>query len=240
MRIGHASISEHGTINGSAGDQNGKEVKISTFYVATGNWTCVLRPNAEYAEKIAKACEKGCANNNIGYSQNNRNTAHSKAKAVGYDLAKITEKCNTDCSAFMTLCAIAGGVKELEYVGNAPTTSTMADKFSKTKKFTKLTDHKYISSGTYLKRGDILVKAGKHTVMVLDDGSKANVVQKYYPKYIGSSTKIDDVFKAIGAAYGSVSKRKPVAQKNGYANYSGTATQNLELVKKAKSGTLLM
>jgi len=29
-----------------------------------------LRPNsAELAEKIAQACEAGCANNNIGYDQ---------------------------------------------------------------------------------------------------------------------------------------------------------------------------
>lgn len=126
------------------------------------------------ANKMAKVCEAGCANNNIGYDQNQRNTAHTQAKTVGYDLSKITTPCETDCSAFMTLCAIAAGVSELEYSGNAPTTSTMKSKFEATGKFKILTDSKYLTSDKYLKRGDILVKPGSHTVMALEDGSEAN------------------------------------------------------------------
>lgn len=61
----------------------------------------------------------------------------------------------------------------------------------------------------------------------------------YYKKYTGTSTKIDEVFKAISAPYGSVEKRKPVAKKNGYSNYTGTATQNLALINKAKQGKLI-
>lgn len=60
----------------------------------------------------------------------------------------------------------------------------------------------------------------------------------YYKKYTGISLKIDTVFKAIGAPYGSVSKRTPVAKKNGYSNYKGTLTQNLALIKLAKQGKL--
>lgn len=61
----------------------------------------------------------------------------------------------------------------------------------------------------------------------------------YYKKYTGTSTKIDVVFKAVGAPYGSVTKRKPVAKKNGYSSYSGTAAQNLALINKAKTGKLI-
>ena len=122
---------------------------------------------------MAKACEAGCANDHIGYDQNQRNTAHTQAKAVGYDLSKIIVACETDCSAFMTLCAIAAGVSELEYSGNAPTTSNMKSKFEATGKFKILTDSKYLTSDKYLKRGDILVKPGAHTVMALEDGSEA-------------------------------------------------------------------
>jgi hypothetical protein len=126
---------------------------------------------------MARACEKGCANNNIGYSQADRNSAHAKARKVGYDLAKITSRCNTDCSAFMTLCAIAGGVSGLEYSGNAPTTSNMRARFAATGKFDVLTDKKYLTSDAYLKRGDILVKPGSHTVMALQNGSKVSVAK---------------------------------------------------------------
>ena len=60
----------------------------------------------------------------------------------------------------------------------------------------------------------------------------------YYKKYTGKSLRIDVVFKAIGAPYGSVAKRKPVANKNGYSNYKGSSTQNLKLIALAKAGKL--
>lgn len=67
-------------------------------------------------------------------------------------------------------------------------------------------------------------------------GSTSNT--SYYKKYTGKSTKIDEVFKAVGAPYGNYKKRKPVADKNGVKNYSGTASQNLSLIKLAKNGKL--
>ena len=173
IKIGHASIDEQGKAKGgTAGDQTGKEVCIRTWY--NKPWSLVIRAtDSGVAEKMAKACQAGCANDHIGYDQNQRNTAHTQAKAVGYDLGKITTDCETDCSAFMTLCAIAAGVSELEYSGNAPTTSTMKSKFDATGKFEILTDSKYLTSDKYLKRGDILVKPGVHTVMALENGSEA-------------------------------------------------------------------
>ena len=179
VKIGHASIDENGKAkNGKAGDQTGREVCTRTWY--NKGWVLVLRPKAkELAEKSAVACEKGCANKNIGYDKNQRNTAHTQAKAVGYDLSKIKTPCETDCSAFMTLCAIAAGVKELEYTGNAPTTSTMKEKFKATGKYDVLTDSKYLTSDKYLKRGDILVKPGSHTVMVLENGSAVGEKTSY-------------------------------------------------------------
>lgn len=63
----------------------------------------------------------------------------------------------------------------------------------------------------------------------------------YYKKYTGTSSKIDTVFKAVGVPEkyrGSFSKRKVVAKKNGYSNYSGTAKQNLALIELAKKGKL--
>ena len=176
MKIGHASISEKGTVNGVAGDSTGKEVCIRDFYVYKGGWDAVLIPvTDQIAEQSALACEKGCANSKIGYSQNTRNTAHKEAAFVEYQLDKIKVPCNTDCSAYMTLCAIAGGVKELEYTGNAPTTSTMIDKFVATGKYKVSYDKKFLSSPDYLKRGYILVKKGHHTVMCLEDGDKVKV-----------------------------------------------------------------
>ena len=60
----------------------------------------------------------------------------------------------------------------------------------------------------------------------------------YYPKYTGKSPKIDEVFKAIGAPYGSSKIRKPVGVKNGFRNYTVTANQNRKLIALAKQGQL--
>ena len=194
IKIGHASIDENRkSKGGSAGDQTGKEVCTRTWY--NGGWQFVLRPTSTtLAEKSAKACEKGCANVNIGYDQNQRNTLNTQAKKVGYDLSKITTKCETDCSAFMTVCAISGGA-DIEYGGNAPTTSTMKIRFANSGDYTILTDSKYLTSDKYLKRGDILVKAGSHTVMVLENGSGVTSSGSLYTK----TQFIKDIQRVIGA-----------------------------------------
>ena len=173
VTIGHASIDERGKASGGrAGDQTGREVCTRSWY--SKGWKYCLRPkSASVAERMAKACEQGCANNKIGYDQSQRNSLHYYAKRCGYNLAIINTKCETDCSAFMTVCALAGGVSALEHSGNAPTTSTMVDKFRATGAFEVLTDSKYLTGDAYLKRGDILVKPGSHTVMVLSNGAKA-------------------------------------------------------------------
>lgn len=71
--------------------------------------------------------------------------------------------------------------------------------------------------------------------------NKSSGNTKYYKKYIGKSTQIDEVFKAVGVPEkfrNSYMKRKPVAVKNGISNYKGTSSQNLKLIKLAKTGKL--
>lgn len=169
--IGTASKDENGKyIGGKVGDQTKVEVYIRSYY--SFGYTTVLRcKDSKLAESIATACEQGCENQNIGYSQSTRNTAYIEAQKVGFNISKIATPCNTDCSAFVTLVCVCGGIDSLKYSGNAPTTSTMISKFKSTGLFDSLTDSKYLSSDKYLKRGDILVAPGKHTVMVLSNGS---------------------------------------------------------------------
>lgn len=171
--IGHASMDESGkTKRGKAGDQTKKEICIRAWY--SKPWDFILQCKDQVkAEKMAIACEQGCANDNIGYDQNQRNTLNTQAKLVDYDLSKIQTPCETDCSAFMTVCAQAAGINIPYNSGNAPTTSTMKSAFISTGEFDVLTDSKYLTSDNYLKRGDILVKAGSHTVMALENGIKS-------------------------------------------------------------------
>ena len=175
MRIGHSSINEKGKISGGVkGDQTGKEVCIREWY--SKPWDLVLRcTDPQKAELMAIACEQGCANNNIGYDQPYRNTLDRELQKVGYDMSKVNTPCACDCSSYMTDCGRCAGIKIPDTNGNAPTTSTMERVFKATGMFEVLKDKKYTTKSEYLKRGDILVKAGSHTVMVLDDGALIKV-----------------------------------------------------------------
>ena len=170
--IGHASNDERGRANsGQAGDQTGGEVCTRSWY--NRGWTVLLRAkDPAVAERMARACEAGCANNHIGYDQYQRNTLRTRAREAGWDLSKIQVGCETDCSAFMTVCAEAAGVNMVgAYTsGNAPVTQNMRQKFVGTGAFESLTDSKYLTTDRYLKRGDILVYERGHTVMALSNG----------------------------------------------------------------------
>lgn len=173
IKIGHASISEYGTAYGDAGDSTSREVYIIENYnISNIDPYIVLRPKkSAIAEASVAACIAGCENNNIGYSQSSRNTLYNLAKENNFDLSQVG-LCNTDCSAFMTVCAIAGGAK-ITYGSNAPTTSNMRTRFTKSGDYEVLTSSKYTDKTDYLKAGDILVHEGVHTVMVLENGSES-------------------------------------------------------------------
>lgn len=170
VRIGHASIDENRKARGGlSGDQTGGEVKISSWY--NGKWQYVARAKEPaVAERIAAAAEAGCGNPHIGYDQGQRNTLLTEAGKWGFDLGKIDVPCETDCSAFVSVCVLAAGV-ELEFGSNLPTTSNLRSKLSKTKAFEIITDERHLIGPNYLRRGDILCKPGSHTVVVLDDGA---------------------------------------------------------------------
>ncbi len=164
--VGSARIDENGNASGGvAGDQTGKEVCTQSWYLHSKGWV-LLRPDEAYAEKIASAMEDACANNNIGYDQNQRLTLYNLAKANGWNL-KTVGACETDCSALVRVCCACAGITVSNF-----TTANEATMLVNTGKFTKYTDTKYTTASTYLKRGDVLVTASKgHTVVVLGNGS---------------------------------------------------------------------
>lgn len=172
--IGHASIDERGKISsGQAGDSTGKEVCTREWY--NKEWNLLLRPNdSVIAEKSAKFVEDVCKNNNVGYDQSERNSLYKQAKNVNFVGSKIP-LCECDCSSFMHVAAIAGGAN-ITYGINGATTKTLRTVLGNSGYYNILTDRKYLTSDKYLKRGDILVKEGSHTVMVLENGS--NISEK--------------------------------------------------------------
>lgn len=63
----------------------------------------------------------------------------------------------------------------------------------------------------------------------------------YYPKYTGSSKKVDEVLRAIDVPdiyVGNKTKRKPIGKANGMPKYTGKQNENLAIISLAKSGRL--
>lgn len=172
--IGQASCGESGIAEQKPGDQTGRELNFAEWY--HGTWLAVLRCCDErQAERAARACEAAVRNKNIGYCQSHRNTLFDAAKRAGWDMAAISEKVETDCSALMFCCMAAAGIREMEEIYNAHrnscTTYCMMYDWPKTGKFERLTDIEYVRSQAFLQRGDVLVSSG-HAVMVLEDGPR--------------------------------------------------------------------
>ena len=183
VKIGHASIDERGTIQGgSSGDQSLKEVCTRDYY---GSWTAVIRPKSSAdAEKIAKAMEQACANNNIGYDQGQRTTLWQEALKVNWNLSKITVRCECDCSSLVAVCVRCAGIsisKDI-YTGN------QLQALKNTGKFDIFTSSDYTKSSAKLKRGDILLKNG-HTAIVLSNGSSVSAPKKDNSKIDSAKSK---------------------------------------------------
>ena len=245
MRIAHASIDEHKSIKGgAAGNQTGKEVCIRQWY--NKPWSvCIRHPNRAVREKIATIAEtlaSAPANALIGYDQNERNTFHAIAKSCDYnvlDFLNMHNLCETDCSAFVTTICLFAGIKALEYTDNAPTTSTMKSVYKKAG-FDILTDKDIVSKCDYLSKGDILLKPGAHTVIVLDDGDLYNkpIGHDYYPKCSEYHTSIAQALDEIGVD-SSKSHRKAIYGANFSDPYRYTAKQNMSMLILLKQGKLL-
>ena len=174
--IGHASISEKGTIEGAKGDSTGKEVCTRTWYSKPWSYMAI-HPDPDVRERHAKAVEAACANNMIGYGQSDRNTLNAQAKKVDYDLSRIKTKCNCDCSSLQNVAAVAAGAQGVSYGGNGWTTSSMRAALEKAG-YKIITASAYLASSAYCVRGAIYVKPGSHTVCGLSNGSKASQTLK--------------------------------------------------------------
>ena len=167
--IAHASIDEKGGArNGAAGDQTGKEVCIRKWY--NKPWQYLIRfDDVLMAEKVARCMEMAAANNHIGYDQNQRNTLLKLARKYNYDVSRVTENCETDCSALVSVACMYAGIPEsaLTLRGNCATTRTLRASLKATGEVSVYSSPQYVSSTDRLKRGDILLKEGAHVVVVV-------------------------------------------------------------------------
>lgn len=229
--IGSARIDERGKLSGGkTGDQKQTtvpdykgEVSLQNFYVHKKGWY-VLRPkDKSVALKLGQAMMSACNNSNIGYDQGNRTDIIKKG-------VRTTQKAECDCSSLVRACIISAAGKD---VGNF-TTATECTVLAASGLFEAKKAYK---NGMALQTGDVLVTKTKgHTVIVVDSSYNKEENQ-YYQKYLGKSTSIVDALVSIGVN-ASKENRKKIAAANGISNYTGSASQNLSLLKLLKSGTL--
>lgn len=169
VRIAHASIDENNrTKGGAAGDQTGREVCTRDWY--NKPWGCVIRfTDARMAEKVAQAMEAAASNNNIGYDQNERNTLLREARKYNYDVSKVNVKCETDCSALVSVACMYAGIPESVLVlnGNCAHTRNLKGILKSTGEVDIFTTPLYTTRPDKLKRGDILLKEGSHVAVVI-------------------------------------------------------------------------
>lgn len=158
--IGSARHDENGKYSGGRnGDQDGTEVSTQTYYVHPKGWVLLRVINPEYAAKLAQAMLDACANNHIGYDQNDR-VLMKYVKQYG-SIVKITVNVDTDCSNLVRACVYQATGKDPGdfYTGNE------ADILYKTGLFEKPVK---VTTSTILYDGDILVTQSKgHTVIVV-------------------------------------------------------------------------
>lgn len=158
--IGSARHDENGKYSGGKnGDQDGTEVSTQEYYLHSKGWYYIRPLSAIQADALAAAMLEACSNNNIGYDQNDRNLI-AKVRKYG-SLAKITVKCDTDCSDLVRACVFqAMGVDTGDFY-----TGTEVRALAKTGYFESA---KEVTKDTVLFNGDILVTKTKgHTVIVV-------------------------------------------------------------------------
>lgn len=171
--IAHASLDENRNIKGGkAGDQTGKEVCIRTWY--SKPWGVLIRfTDKQMANRFADAMEMAAKNDNIGYDQNQRNTLLEKARKHNYDISKVSEKCECDCSSLVSVACMYAGIPEsaLTLNGNCAHTRNLRAMLKATGKVEIFTTIPYLAMTEKLKRGDILLKEGSHVAGVVHTDS---------------------------------------------------------------------
>ena len=170
VKIAHASIDERNKAKGGqAGDQTGKEVCVRSWY--NKPWGCVIRfTDRNMANKLADCMIAAASNDNIGYDQNQRNTLLKEARKYNYDVSRVKVKCETDCSALVSVACMYAGVPEsaLTLNGNCAHTRNLRQMLKSTGWVDIYTTPLYTQKTDKLKRGDILLKEGSHVAVVVE------------------------------------------------------------------------
>lgn len=165
-----------GLYGGDAGDQTGREWCVREWYSCP--WLVVLRhPDQRLAQEFAYLARRAAGNEHIGYNQLNRMSFWEALEETGtYDPADISTACDDDCSAGVTACVKAAGVRlgygDVASLDPATYTGNMRERFASVG-FEELEEARYTDGDSFLYPGDVLLRDGYHVAMNLDLGDLA-------------------------------------------------------------------
>ncbi len=237
VKLGSARIDENGrATGGKAGDQTGSEVSTQNWYKHSKGWRVFRAKNSGVAEKIAWDMQAACDNPKIGYDQSQRDTLYTVSKVVGFNCAKVSAACETDCSALVRVCCAYAGVM-LPNIRTTNEPGALLDSGA----FVELTGAKYTDSPDYLKRGDILcTKTQGHTVVVLSSGSKAETETGTGDREQGTGLRRGDYGTAVTAMQRALLAWDPTClpRYGADGDFGGETEAALRAFQKAKGLTV--
>ena len=172
VKIGHASIDENRKIKGGkAGDQTGKEVCIRDWYSGpSGGWNVLLVcTDTVIAQLAANYMRAICEDDDFGYDQGQRTTGYLTIVDAKGKVANAAPG-EFDCSSLAAACYKLAGLN----VTVNGTTRTLRKQLLATGKFIEYTDAAHLTTDAYALPGSLYLREGKHIVMALEAGSKAN------------------------------------------------------------------
>ena len=174
--ISNSGSDENGALHsGKAGDQNGKEWRLRSWY--SRPWTHVLRhSDPKVRQMIAEFGIDAALNDKIGYDQWQRYTYWDALCKSGYRPANVQTACEADCTAGVTANVRAIGhilgIPKLMNIPKDTRSGNMRARF-KAADFQVLMDKKYLTSGNYLLPGDILLYENHHAATNITKGKSA-------------------------------------------------------------------
>ena len=202
VKIAHAVGDENGKARGGkAGDQTGKEILVTNWYKRTGGWDVYLECTDKALAKIAADFAVQIANDDsFGYDQDQRTTGLKAILAAGSVSDAVASE--LDCSALVFAAYILAGLEiEVGYTGN------LEARFLATGLFIAHRESKYLTSGDYATIGGIYLTSGKHTAIVVTNGSKSGSYDESVPDETDGSGEADEIDPPYVQIVGKVNVR---------------------------------
>lgn len=221
--ISNSGSDENGNLHsGKAGDQNGKEWRLRSWY--SRPWTCILRhPDATVRRMLAEFGIDAALNDKIGYDQWQRYTYWDALTKSGYKPANVNTACEADCTAGVTANVKAIGhllgIPKLANIAKDTRSSTMRARF-KAADFKVLTEKKYLSGPDYLLPGDILLYDNHHAATNITKGKKA-VEPAEKPSTVAKQVQITGATVNVRPAPGLTGRVVGIAKAGDMLPYQG-------------------